>query len=550
MTSALMQLRTVPTAFRRSNAKLPVWSDPRAAAVLVLASTLLSLLYICWLTPLTLSPDEAHYWDWSRNLDWSYYSKGPLIALLIRASCEAFGPLSITLTGDLAAAVRLPAVVCHVGILTGWYVLAAGVFRSPRLGLAVVGCAATLPLVRAGAVLMTIDPPFLACWCWSLVCVLRAVETGRTRWWAGAGVLTAVGVLAKYTMALFPAAVVGFLLFHRRGEFRKPGVWLLLAGAVVGWIPVVAWNAGHDWVSFRHVFGQVGVSGDKASGLTMFLGGQLGMLFGFWLVAFLAAGWKFRPNREADNGIRLLWWVSIPVWFLFAIASFVKSGQANWPAPAYLGGLVLAVAWTREQLAGRRSRLVAACLALSTLGGFAVIVGVHFPDTVRPIIAKFAKQPTEADPFPVRKMDLTARISGWKQLAAEVDVVRARVRSEIGCEPVVAGTHWTVPGVLGFYCSDHPNVHAIGVANRSDRHSQYDVWRPNPMADAQEFRGQTFVIVGDIGLDVANSFERLEQPLRVVHAPNGVPISGWAIWVGHGFRGFGRVLPPPIGSHY
>ena len=36
--------------------------------------------------PLDLAGDEAHYWDWSRRLDLSYYSKGPLVALIIRAS--------------------------------------------------------------------------------------------------------------------------------------------------------------------------------------------------------------------------------------------------------------------------------------------------------------------------------------------------------------------------------------------------------------------------------------------------------------------------------
>jgi hypothetical protein len=24
-----------------------------------------------------LASDEAHYWEWSRRLDWSYYSKAP-----------------------------------------------------------------------------------------------------------------------------------------------------------------------------------------------------------------------------------------------------------------------------------------------------------------------------------------------------------------------------------------------------------------------------------------------------------------------------------------
>ena len=33
---------------------------------------------------LYLAQDEAQYWDWSRTLQLSYYSKGPLIAYLIR----------------------------------------------------------------------------------------------------------------------------------------------------------------------------------------------------------------------------------------------------------------------------------------------------------------------------------------------------------------------------------------------------------------------------------------------------------------------------------
>ena len=56
---------------------------------------------------------------------------------LIRASCELFGPLSLQTTGK-AAAVRLPAALCHGATLAAWYVLAAGILRSPRVGLMVV----------------------------------------------------------------------------------------------------------------------------------------------------------------------------------------------------------------------------------------------------------------------------------------------------------------------------------------------------------------------------------------------------------------------------
>src|SRR6516162_4147232 len=64
------------------------------AAGLILGSAALHLAYLAHDCPLDLAPDEAHYWDWSRHLDWSYYSKGPLVAYLIRIGVETAGPWS------------------------------------------------------------------------------------------------------------------------------------------------------------------------------------------------------------------------------------------------------------------------------------------------------------------------------------------------------------------------------------------------------------------------------------------------------------------------
>jgi len=513
------------------------------AGCVILASVALTLAYVWVGCPLGLAPDEAHYWEWSRKLDWGYYSKGPLVAWLIRGSCELFGGLSVAYTGGFAAAVRLPAAVCHAATLAGWYVLAAGVFRSSRLGLAVVALAATLPVARFGAVVMTIDPPFLACWCWAIVCVWKAVERDRTAWWAAAAVFTVFGVLAKYTMALFPAAVVGFLLAHRRCEFRKPGVWVLLTGAGAGCLSVVVWNAAHDWVSLRHVFAQIGASGTPSRGFRWlgpvgFIAGQIGMMFGLWLVAFLAAAWQFRPAHTADLGVRLLWWCAVPVWGLFAAMSFVKPGQANWPAPAYIAGFVLAVGWVAKVLAGPYRRHVARCLVGNVVVGLVLAFAAHYPVAVRPLLVRLAGPPTDEEPAPVRRLDLTARLVGWKTLAAEVDSIRNRVASQSGRDAVLAATHWTIPGQLRFYCAGQPDVYAVGIPNRSDRHSQYDLWRPNPVADAQEFRGRTFVVVGEIGPHLLAAFDRVEPPVRVVHAEDGVTVEIWWVWVCHGFRGF------------
>src|SRR5205807_2549537 len=99
-----------------------------AAAALLLGAALLRMLYLAH-SPLDLAPDEAHYWDWSRHLDWSYYSKGPLVAYLIRLGCELFGGLSVALTGTEMLAVRLPAILCGTLFLLSLYVLTARVSR-------------------------------------------------------------------------------------------------------------------------------------------------------------------------------------------------------------------------------------------------------------------------------------------------------------------------------------------------------------------------------------------------------------------------------------
>src|SRR5262245_694392 len=155
-----------------------VWPCRLSAAALILVAAGLHVAYLAWDCPLDLAPDEAHYWDWSRNLDWSYYSKGPLVAYLIRAGCLIAGPLSQRLLSNDMLAVRLPAVACGALLLTSLYVLTVQVTGRERLALGVVAAALTLPAVAVGSSLMTIDAPYTACWGWALVLGHRAVFRG------------------------------------------------------------------------------------------------------------------------------------------------------------------------------------------------------------------------------------------------------------------------------------------------------------------------------------------------------------------------------------
>ena len=47
----------------------------------------LTILRLVYIGQMELSPDEAYYHQWSQRLDWCYFSKGPGIALTMKARC-------------------------------------------------------------------------------------------------------------------------------------------------------------------------------------------------------------------------------------------------------------------------------------------------------------------------------------------------------------------------------------------------------------------------------------------------------------------------------
>jgi hypothetical protein len=513
---------------------------------------ILRLIYLAWYCPLDLAPDEAHYWDWSRHLDWSYYSKGPLVAYLIRAGCEVAGEWSLRHTGSLTFAVRLPAALCGALLLISLYMLTLQVFRKDRLALAVVACAITLPLISAGSSLMTIDAPYTCLWGWALVLGHRAIFRGSGWAWPLLGLLVGLGILAKYTMVLFLPSVFCFLLTsaeHRR-QLLRPGFWIMAGVAGASCLPILIWNSQHEWVTVRHVVRLAGlVAGEAAvaksgprlhwEGPLVYLAGQCGLLLVFWFVAWLSAMISFRPWVERTAGTAYLWWLSAPMFVVFLLFGFkTGGGELNWPVTAYLSGLVLAAAWLGRQLQSSvvwYRRLTAFNLGLTCCVGLLATLFVHRSDWFYPLVSRFAGKANEANAFPLRRLDPTCRLRGWKTLAANVDSVRAEMADQ-GVEPILAGVSWSLPGEIGIYCAGNPNAYSLGLA-LGDRHSQYDMW-PNPIRDKQDFRGRTFLLIGGITPEIRAAFRNIGPSRTVTHFERGQPISTWTLTVCEYYRGF------------
>lgn len=523
------------------------WAWRLAAAGLILASATLRILYLAHDCPLDLAPDEAHYWDWSRQLDWSYYSKGPLVALLIRLSCELFGAWSRAVTGTDMLAVRLPAVVCGALLLASVYVLTEQVHRRGRWAFAAVALALTLPLIAAGSTLMTIDAPFTCCWGWALVFGYRALFRGSAWAWPAAGLCVLVGILAKHTMVLWVPFVALFLLTTPalRPQLWGGRFWLMTAIGALGGVPILVWNLQNGWVTLLHTRGHAGLDDAPSPvlGPLNYLAGQFLVLLGFWFVCWARAAWTHCPGRERRPEVCYLWWTSVPM-VVFFLAFSVRNGggEVNWPIAGYISGMVLTVGWLADEL--RRPRPVyraaaVAGMALTGAAGLALTALVHEPALAAPLLARLAGPPTAENPSPLRRFDPTCRLRGWHTLAAEVDRVVAGLRLR-GEEPVLACGWWSLAGEIAFYGAGHPDVYSLGLA-LGDRHSQYDLWHPNPLADPWAFAGRTFVVVGASPDALRPAFDSVE-PLQVVtYAEHGQPIAVWTVVVARGYRGFPAV---------
>jgi 4-amino-4-deoxy-L-arabinose transferase-like glycosyltransferase len=515
------------------------------AATLIVGAACIRLAYLAWICPFDLAPDEAHYWDWSRNLDWCYYSKGPLVAWLIRASCAVFG--------ETMFAVRVPAVVCGSLLLAGTYTLAMQVHQSARLALALLVLAMTLPIVAAGSSLMTIDAPFTSCWMWALVFAYHAVIRSASWAWPVAGICVLGGVLAKHSMVLFVPSLGLFLAATPgfRGQLLRWGFWSMTGIGALGGLPILVWNALNGWVTLRHTQGHAGL--DDSGGLQWigplkFLGGQFAVLLGLWFVVWLAAMWANRPTVENRPERRFLWWMSAPTFVFFGLFAFINGGgEPNWPIAAYLSGGVLAAGWLSgwlvEQSETRRRWALAGMVVCA---GFGLVgtLAIHQPVLIQPVLLRIVGPATPERPAPLRRIDPTARLRGWAHLGEEVDRVRAEL-AEREIDPIIATGRWTQAGEVGIYAKGHPKVYCFGLL-LGDRTSQYDVWRPNPVFDPDAFRGRTFLLVGADAERLRSAFGKVE-PTRTIHyRENGHLVADWTITIAHDFRG----MPVPGAKVY
>ena len=77
-------------SLRNKRESLTLLNTPVVLFILIIIITI-SRIYSLYVSPIELSVDEAQYWHWSRNIDFGYFTKPPLIAWMIGFSTFIFG---------------------------------------------------------------------------------------------------------------------------------------------------------------------------------------------------------------------------------------------------------------------------------------------------------------------------------------------------------------------------------------------------------------------------------------------------------------------------
>ncbi|MGM0586583.1 MAG: glycosyltransferase family 39 protein [Pseudomonadota bacterium] len=309
-------------------------------ALWMLLGLLLARLGLNAVTVIPVHFDEAQYWAYGRELAFGHFSKPPLVGWLILAATSALG--------DTLFSLRLFAPVMHL-LIGGLVFLTARRLYDARTGFWAAALYSFAPGVMISAHLMTTDPVMMAGWALALYALVRAMELrpgAGLGWWALAGLGVGLAMLGKYTAIAFPLGALGYALVSRetKGGARGAGVAALVGLAVLA--PNLVWNAANGFVTVAHL----GDNAELGRGswinpgkLAEFLGAQFGVI---GPVAFPAAVAGILASlRGADWRGRLLVWMSAPLLGVMCVQAFLSEANANWAAPAYVAGVILAARW-------------------------------------------------------------------------------------------------------------------------------------------------------------------------------------------------------------
>ncbi len=498
-----------PTGKLNFFSDLPRQKADRYFAILLSGVVLLEAAVLA-LMPLSLAPDEAYYWEWSRRLDVAYFDKGPIVPLIIRFFCS--------ILGDTAFAVRIGALLCQALFSTLLYQYVRRVY-SAGLGLLCVIILWSSLIFASQGLFMTNDPPLSILYLLAVCFAADTVRSGDSRGWIKTFVVLGLAVVCKYTAVLLYPGIFAFLALTPRQRFhlQRPAFWIGSGLIVVTLLPMILWNFSHGWPQLGHNVHHLAASEGsflRPRKLFELVGGQWGLLGAliFPLLCFSLFR-AVRLWRRGDDIAGLYAASALPLAAVCLAVSLRKSCYANWPMPVYIGA-ILAFAHLVHQareidpkaVLGRQITWIGSKLRVALVINCCFLLACHLLLT------------GESFGIPRERLP-TKRLIGWENFAKQVEPV---LRSHRRCwirrntkkciTPAIIAENYQIGSELAFYLPDHPRVFIE--SDRRTRRNQYDLW-----GGWESLKGRDALIILEDPAELANFASKFQSVEPVEQLP-------------------------------
>jgi hypothetical protein len=225
--------------------------------------------------------------------------------------------------------------------------------------------------------------------------------------------------LSKYHAVLLPLGTLLYLILEptARVWLRRGGPYLALAVGMLLFTPVLAWNAGHGWVSFLFQGGRaLGELVFRPDTLLAALLGQAAYLFPWiWASLFVILCGRLGKLRGAlDPADRFLLCQALVPLALFTLVACARSVMPHWTLVGFLSLFpMLGQSWQRRWLV--QPRFVRRLVLMA--GGMLLAIGLGLAQTHWGLVQKGGRG--RLGVLRVSR-DPTLDLYGWDQVAGEL----------------------------------------------------------------------------------------------------------------------------------
>jgi hypothetical protein len=459
--------------------------------------------------------DEMYYLACSQHMAWGYVDQPPLTVLLAWIGRHVFGEsaLAIRILPALAGA----AVVWLTGKLARE--MGGGRFAQALAALAVV----VVPIYLVLHHWLTDNVFEHLIWTACMWLVVRAINSGDTRYWLWFGVLAGLGFENKYSIAfLLLGVLVGVILGPERRFLASRYLWLgVLACAAIA-LPNLVWEIRNHFPFLELIHNIRMGHRDIVRGPLAFMADQA-LIMNPILLPLWAGGLIWLLFAREGRRYRVLGWTFVVV----VTAFMVSKGKNYYVAPVY--PMMLAAGATGfEGITRQRWVWTRSAYAVLVIAAGVILAPYSAPILSPQSFIRYQRalglEPPKAEnqnngPLP----QYFADEFGWEEMVREVARVYHGLPPSEQARAAIFSNGWGDAAAVDFYGPRY------GLPPAISEHNNYWLWGP------RHYTGEIMIVLQSDGQGDRQYFETVEAVGRVEN-PYSRRDEHYTIWICRGPR--------------